>query len=240
MKAKLVNIVKETSTTNRFYLQPKTKPIFNPGQFVSLELPIDEKQSRRIRHYSIANSPSSDTYELIIVKKPGGKGTGYLWETPLNTEIEFTGPTGIMVMGEDTKKNYIFICTGTGISPFKSMLEHIKENNIETGDIHLVFGTRDKDSILYYDEMIQLEKDIPQFKYHIILSREEWNGKKGYVHSIYEQIIQDYFKQIEDNTYNGLDIEFFICGWKEMVKQTRAKLQELGFDKKQIKIEIYE
>jgi CDP-4-dehydro-6-deoxyglucose reductase len=145
-----------------------------------------------------------------------------------------------MVMGEDTKKNYIFICTGTGISPFKCMLEHIKENNIETGDIHLVFGTRDKESILYYDEMIQLEKDIPQFKYHIILSREPWNGKQGYVHSIYEELIQNYFSQIEDGSYNGLDIEFFICGWKEMVKQTKTNLQELGFDKKQIKIEIYE
>jgi ferredoxin-NADP reductase len=240
MKAKLIDIVKETTTTNRFYLRPDSKPTFKPGQFVSLDLPIDEKPSKRIRHYSVANSPSQDTYELIIVKKPGGKGTDYLWNTPIGEEIKFTGPSGIMTMGEDTNKNYIFICTGTGISPFKSMLEHIKENNIETGDIHLVFGTRDKDSILYYDEMIQLEKDIPQFKYHIILSREEWNGKKGYVHLIYEQIIQDYFSQIEEGSYNGLDIEFFICGWKDMVKEARSKLQELGFDKKQIKIEIYE
>jgi len=240
MKAKLVNVVKETSTTNRFYLKPESKPQFKPGQFVSLDLPIDEKATRRIRHYSIANSPSQDTYELIIVKKPGGKGTDYLWNSPLETEIKFEGPTGIMVMGDDIKKNYIFICTGTGISPFKCMLEHIKENNIETGDIHLVFGTRDKESILYYDEMIQLEKDIPQFKYHIILSREPWNGKQGYVHSIYEELIQNYFSQIEDGSYNGLDIEFFICGWKEMVKQTKTNLQELGFDKKQIKIEIYE
>jgi CDP-4-dehydro-6-deoxyglucose reductase len=240
MKAKLVNVVKETSTTNRFYLKPESKPIFKPGQFVSLDLPIDEKATRRIRHYSVANSPSQDTYELIIVKKPGGKGTDYLWNLPLETEIEFEGPTGIMVMGDDIKKNYIFICTGTGISPFKCMLEHIRENNIVTGDIHLVFGTRDKESILYYDEMIQLEKDIPQFKYHIILSREPWNGKQGYVHSIYEELIQNYFSQIEDGSYNGLDIEFFICGWKEMVKQTKTNLQELGFDKKQIKIEIYE
>ena len=240
MKAKLIDIVKETTTTNRFYLRPDSKPTFKPGQFVSLDLPIDEKPSKRIRHYSVANSPSQDTYELIIVKKPGGKGTDYLWNTSIGEEIEFTGPSGIMTMGEDTNKNYIFICTGTGISPFKCMLEHIRENNIKTGDIHLVFGTRDKKSILYYDEMIQLEKDLPQFNYYIILSREEWNGKQGYVHSLYEELIQKYFSQIEEGSYNGLDIEFFICGWKDMVKEARAKLQELGFDKKQIKIEIYE
>ena len=58
--------------------------------------------------------------------------------------------------------------------------------------------------------MIQLEKDLPQFKYHIVLSRETWNNKQGYVHSVYEEFIQEYFSQIEDNSYNGLDIEFFI------------------------------
>jgi ferredoxin-NADP reductase len=240
MKAKLIDVVKETPTTSRFYLQPENKSFFKPGQFVSLDLPIDEKPTRRIRHYSVANSPSNKTYELIIVKKPGGKGTEYLWNSPLGTEIEFEGPSGIMTMGNDTKKNYIFICTGTGISPFKCMLEYIKENNIETGDINLIFGTRDRESILYYDEMLQLEKDLLQFKYHIILSREIWNGKQGYVHSVYEEIIQNYFLQIEQGTYNNLDLEFFICGWKEMVKQAKTNLQNLGFDKKQIKIEIYE
>jgi CDP-4-dehydro-6-deoxyglucose reductase len=240
MKAKLINIFKETSTTNRFYLKPESKSFFQPGQFLSLDLPIDDKPSRRIRHYSIASSPAQDTYELIIVKKPGGKGTSYLWDSPIGTEIEFTGPSGIMTMGENTNKNYIFICTGTGISPFKSMLEYIREDNIKTGDIHLIFGTRDKNNILYYDEMIQLEKDLPQLKYHIILSREPWKNKQGYVHLIYEEIINNYFEQINNNSYNGLDIEFFICGWKEMVKQAKTNLQNLGFDKKQIKIEIYE
>ena len=40
MKAKLIDIVKETTTTNRFYLRPDSKPTFKPGQFVSLDLPI--------------------------------------------------------------------------------------------------------------------------------------------------------------------------------------------------------
>jgi len=240
MKAILTNIIKETSTVSRFYLKPEQKLLFKPGQFLSLELPIDEKPSRRIRHYSIANTPSQDTYELIIVKKPGGKGTEYLWQSKIGTQLIYEGPPGIMIMGDNTKKNYIFICTGTGISPFKSMLEHIRENKIETGDIHLVFGTRNVENILYYNEMTQLEKDLPQFKYHIILSRELWNGNQGYVHTVYESIINNYFDQIENGTYNNLDMEFFICGWKDMVKQAKSNLQSLGFDKNQIKIEIYE
>jgi ferredoxin-NADP reductase len=241
MIMKLTNIIKETENTSRFYFKPNGKFKFEPGQFISLDLPIDKKRLRRIRHYSIASSPSKEELELVIVKKPGGKGTKYLFDIPLNTEINLAqGPSGFMTLGENTNKNYIFICTGTGISPFKSMLEYIRENNIQTGDIHLIFGTRDKENILYYDEMIQLEKDIPQLKYHIILSREAWKGNQGYVHSVYEKIIQDYFNQIEEGTYNGLDNEFFICGWKNMVKEAKARLQELGFSEPQIKIEIYE
>jgi len=241
MMMKLSNIIKETKNTWRFYFKPKNKINFTPGQYISLELPIHEKIKKRIRHYSIANSPSQEELELVIVKKPGGKGTEYLFNLPLNEEVKLGHiPSGIMTLGKNTLKNYIFICTGTGISPFKSMLEYIRENKIETGDIHLVFGTRDKENIIYYNEMIQLEKDIPQFKYHIILSREKWNNKQGYVHSIYKKIINDYFTQIEEGNYNELDNEFYICGWKDMVRESRANLIELGFSPSQIKIEVYE
>ena len=241
MMMKLSNIIKETKNTWRFYFQPKEKVKFIPGQYLSLELTIDKNVKKRIRHYSIANSPSQDELELVIVKKPGGKGTKYLFDLPLNEEVKLSHfPSGIMTLGENTNKNYIFICTGTGISPFKSMLEYIRENKIKTGDIHLVFGTRDKENILYYDEMIQLEKDIPQLKYHIILSREKWNNTQGYVHLVYKEIINNYFNQIEDGTYNGLDNEFYICGWKDMVKEARANLIELGFSPAQIKVEVYE
>ncbi len=241
--AKLIEKIKETETTYRFFFEVIGVDFFNftPGQFISFEFPIDEKQSKRIRHYSIASAPEkTNKFEIIIVKKNGGKGTDWLWKQDIGVEIPFTGPSGILVMDDNKKKNHIFICTGTGIAPFRSMLLDIKNNNTEVGDLILLFGTRDRENMLYFKEMFSLEEELKSFKFLPILSRELFLGRQGYVHILYKDIINDYFKQMEENTYNDLDICFYICGWKEMVKEARKNLLDIGFDKKQIKQEIYE
>jgi CDP-4-dehydro-6-deoxyglucose reductase len=241
--AKLYHIIDETPTTKRFFFEAidLEKLDFIPGQFISFEFPIHEKQSKRVRHFSIASYPKGDNlFEVVIVKKEGGAGTEWLWKQDIGVEIPFTGPSGIMVMDKNKVKNHIFICTGTGVGPFRSMLLDIYHNKIQTGDLIVVFGTRDKQSMLYVEDMLYLEQDLPQMKYLPILSREEINSKKGYVHKIYTEVVNDYFKQMEEGTYNDLDCIFYICGWKDMVKEARANLMNMGFDKKQIKQEIYE
>jgi CDP-4-dehydro-6-deoxyglucose reductase len=145
-----------------------------------------------------------------------------------------------MVMDDNKVKNHIFICTGTGVGPFRSMLLDIYHNKIKTGDLIIVFGTRDKQSMLYVEDMLYLEQELPQIKYLPILSREKINDRQGYVHEVYTEVVNDYFKQMEENSYNELDCVFYICGWKDMVKEARANLIAMGFDKKQIKQEIYE
>ncbi len=236
--AKLYHILDETPTTKRFFFEAidLEKLNFIPGQFISFEFPIHEKQSKRVRHFSIASYPNNNNlFEVVIVKKEGGAGTEWLWKQELGVEIPFTGPSGIMVMDENKVKNHIFICTGTGIGPFRSMLWDIHNNNLPTGDLIMVFGTRDKQSMLYVDDMLKLEESLPQMKYLPILSREEINGKQGYVHKVYTEVMNDYFKQMEEGKYNDLDCVFYICGWKDMVKEARANLMAMGFDKKQIK-----
>ena len=241
--AKLQHIENETPTTKRFYFQAidLDKIDFIPGQFISFEFPIHEKQSKRVRHYSIASAPNGNNlFEVVIVKKEGGAGTEWLWKQEIGVEIPFTGPSGIMVMDENKIKNHIFICTGTGIGPFRSMLWDIYNKNIPTGDLIMVFGTRDKQSMLYVDDMLELEKNLPQMKYLPILSREDLNGRQGYVHKVYTEVVNGYFEQMVEGTYNDLDCVFYICGWKDMVKEARTNLMAMGFDKKQIKQEIYE
>lgn len=241
--AKLYHIIDETPTTKRFFFEvPELKVLnFIPGQFISFEFPIHEKPSKRVRHFSIANAPDNNNFfEVVIVKKEGGAGTEWLWKQDIGIEIPFTGPSGIMVMDENKVKNHIFICTGTGVGPFRSMLLDIYRNKIKTGDLVMVFGTRDKQSMLYVKDMEYLESQLPQMKYLPILSREEINGQQGYVHKVYTEVVNDYFKQMEEGKYNELDCVFYICGWKDMVKEARANLMAMGFDKKQIKQEIYE
>jgi ferredoxin-NADP reductase len=81
---------------------------------------------------------------------------------------------------------------------------------------------------LYYNELTQLEKDLPGFHYHPVLSREEWEGNRGYVHTIYENLCTD--KQAAS---------FFLCGWKAMIDEAKQRIQALGYDRKAIHQELY-
>lgn len=229
---KVIRIENETADTRRFWIEVPgvTSFDFIPGQFVTLDLPIHEKPNKRWRSYSISSWPDgTNIFELIIVLDNRGSGTPYLFnEVQVGTEIPLRGPQGVFTLKEPLNEDLILICTGTGIAPFRSMIHYIKNNNISHENIYLVFGCRTKSSLLYYDEMIQLQKDIPGFHYIPTLSREQWSGHTGYVHAVYELLCID-----------KKPASFFLCGWKGMIDEARKRITDMGYDKKVIHFEIY-
>jgi CDP-4-dehydro-6-deoxyglucose reductase len=108
------------------------------------------------------------------------------------------------------------------------MAHYIKLHTIPHKNIYLAFGTRTKNDILYFEELSQLQKDFPGFHYIPTLSREDWEGRKGYVHSIYEELCAE--KQ---------PASFFLCGWKNMIDEARKRITDMGYDKKSIHQELY-
>jgi ferredoxin-NADP reductase len=229
---KVIRIENETATTRRYWVEvPElTNFDFIPGQFVTLDLPIHEKPNKRWRSYSIASWPDgTNIFELVIVLDEKGLGTPYIFENiKVGSELTFRGAQGVFILKEPLETEIIMICTGTGIAPFRSMIHHIKIHNIPHKDIHLVFGCRTKDTLLYYNEMIQLQNDVADFHYHPVLSREQWEGKTGYVHIVYTELCK------ERNP-----VRFFLCGWKGMIDEAKKNIVEMGYDKKAIHQEIY-
>jgi len=230
---KVIDIIQETQNTRRYFIQiPELEKFdFIPGQFVTLDLPIHEKPNKRIRSYSIASWPDgTNVLELVIVLLEGGLGTTYLFNNiVVGSELTLRGPQGVFTLDEeDLQKEIIMICTGTGIAPFRSMATYIKLHNIPHNNIYLLFGTRKKTDLLYYEEMKQLAASVPGFNYVPTLSREEWEGKSGYVHPIYEELCTE-----------KKPAHFFLCGWKGMIDEAKRRIQEMGYDRKDIHVEIY-
>ena len=231
-KGIVTKIENETSDTRRFWIQvPEVSSFdFIPGQFVTLDLPIHEKPTRRWRSYSIASWPDhTNVFELLIVLDKRGLGTPYLFhEVNVGSEVTFRGAQGVFILKEPLDTDLFFICTGTGVAPFRSMLHHIKNKNIPHKNIYLIFGTRTRGDLLYFEEFRSLEKEIPNFHYIPALSREDWDGHRGYVHPVYESLCRD--KQ---------PAEFFLCGWKAMIDEAKRRIKEMGYDKKMIHEELY-
>lgn len=219
---------------------------FKPGQFVTLDLPIDEKPNKRWRSYSIASWPNgTNNLELCIVLNEQGKGTPYLFnKVNEGDELTLRGPVGVFTLPETIDKDLFLICTGTGIAPFRSMVHHILKNKIPHKEIHLIFGTRKFDDALYLKELKEMMQRESGFYFHTAFSREEKvNGDElvytGYVHNIYEEICRKNMTVNEAGEKILKPASFFLCGWKNMIDDAKARILALGYDKKSIHQELY-
>lgn len=235
--AKVVKLADETPVTRRFWLEvPELDRFdFKPGQFVTLDLPIHEKSNKRWRSYSIASWPDgSNQFELIIVRMEDGAGTRYLFEeVEVGAALPIRGPQGVFGLVEPIETDIYLVCTGTGIAPFRSMIHYIQRNGVPHKNIDLVFGCRTRHDLLYYEELIQLERELPGFHYHPVLSREKWEGHQGYVHEVYLNLIRSRAGQSPAHP------KVYLCGWKGMIDEARQRLADAGLAKKDILFELY-
>ena len=219
-------------SVRRFWVDPKEVIDFEPGQFVTMDLPIAEKRLKRWRSYSIASVPQEKELEFCIVNLEGGLGTSFLFkEINLGDTIRFKGPSGTFVAPKEPDFDIVMICTGTGVAPFRPMIYDLLEKQNTSQKIHLIFGTRTEDGILYRSEFEKLAKTYSNFSYDVCLSRDqEWQGTKGYVHQVY----LDQYKDARS------DVKFFLCGWSNMIDEAVSNLlTKLKYDRSQIVYELY-
>jgi ferredoxin-NADP reductase len=247
---KIIRIEDETSSTKRFWIEVpgQDKFDFKPGQFVTLDLPIHEKPAKRWRSYSIASWPDgTNIFELVIVLLEGGAGTNYLFhEVGVGSELILRGPQGVFVLPEPIEKDLFFICTGTGVAPFRSMAHHILNHNVPHKNIYLIFGCRKWGDCLYGPELRKLEEDVGSFRYIPTFSREEPANfdhliRVGYVHSVYEEICKGNLVPLPENPEQMVvkPASFYLCGWKNMIDEAKQRIQALGYDRKAIHQELY-
>lgn len=233
---KVIKIENATALTRRFWIQVPDLDNFDfkPGQFVTLDLPIHEQKNKRWRSYSIASAPDgTNVFELVIVYLEGGLGTTYLFnEISVGSEIILRGPQGKFTLPEPIAEDLYFICTGTGIAPFRSMVHFLHNHKLPHQNLHLIFGCRKLGDGLYIDELKELEKQESGFFFHPCYSREEEvpaGAHKGYVHPVYEALAQQ----------GKTPAKFYLCGWKNMIDEAKQRITDMGYDRKAIHLELY-
>jgi len=138
-------------------------------------------------------------------------------------------PLGKFHLDEDLDRRICFICTGTGVAPFRSMILDVLNSKKPFKEMTLLFGVRTQADILYRAEFEDLEKKTDNFHFIPVLSREDWHGRKGYVHDVYHELFPEAGNHL-----------FYLCGWANMLRDARENLQKLVVDKKQIKFESYD
>ena len=235
-QASLIKIQEESPTTKRFWLEIEKAEMpfsFRAGQFITMDLPIGETRLDRWRSYSIANAPDdSNILELCIVKLEGGRASKYFFEDiKVGQNFRFKGPGGVFTLPKTLENDLVFICTGTGVAPFRSMILDLINKEGKLPNIHLIFGTRKTEGILYRQELEALTERYSNFKYSIALSREEVaDTYHGYVHQIYKKGYADNHKKHT----------FYLCGWSNMVDEaTDILIKKMKVDERRVVTELY-
>lgn len=229
MKATIVEFRDIAPEVRHFVFEvPEVQQLqFKPGQFISFKETIGEKKITR--PYSIASLPDGNRFQLCLNLVHQGVFTPHLFALKAGDSLEMTAPLGFFTV-RNPSKEALFIATGTGIAPFRSMTPDYLSHP-EAKQLTLLFGVRHTSTIYYRDDFDAWAKLYPNFRFWPTLSRPEssWTGRTGHVQAHLLEAIGD-----------RRDLDVYICGLKAMVDDVRAMLKELGFDRKQIIFEKYD
>ena len=205
---------------------------FVAGQWLSLKhtRPDGEEITRA---YSIASPPDGNQrFALCLNRVQDGFMSNFLCDMKVGDPIECQGPFGDFIL-RPPMRDTIFIATGTGVAPFRSMLHWVLADAARHHgkQLWLVFGNRTEQDIYYHQEFLRFAQDHANFHYLPTLSRggPEWQGLRGYVQDHVPAILQG---RSETHAY--------ICGLDKMVKANRDLLKSMGWDRKDIRYEKYD
>ena len=191
---------------------------FAAGQFISFEVARPGFVHPLTRPYSIASAPGSGRVELVLNLVPGGTVSPYLFGLKPGDRTTFIGPTGAFCLPQQPKRHLLFVATGTGIAPVRSMLLSLAERGLDV-PVTLFWGLRSERDLYYQDEMNQLPERLPQFSFVTTLTRPAgaWTGTVGTVTTL-----------VENRIMSVSNLEAYVCGSEGMIRDVTAALRRKG------------
>jgi len=192
---------------------------FKAGQFISFEVVKEGLNRPLVRPYSIASPPSQrEIVTLVLNLIAGGPGSTYLFALKEGDDTRFTGPAGNFYLRDDPARAFLFVATGTGIAPFRSMLLALFERGVSS-PVTLYWGLRSQRDLYYQDELETMAKTHPNFSFVTTLSRPEdgWEGERGRVTRL-----------VEERVSSVKDLAVYLCGNSGMIKDVREIVRGKG------------
>lgn len=191
-----------------------------PGQCAMLSVPgVSEAM------ISITSSPTNKEYMEFSVKKCGCL-TEALHSLEPGQMITVRGPYGRPFPVDDALrgKDLLFVAGGIGLAPLRSVINYVRDNRADYGDVDIVYGSRSMQDLVDYKEIIEEWEKTPGFRVHLTIDnpQPEWQGHVGFVPNYVKELNPDVRKTV------------LMCGPPVMIKFTLGGLMELGFRKEQI------
>jgi len=204
-----------------------------------------------VRAYSMANYPAEGDRFMLTVRiatppfkpKPQvgfmdvmpGIASSYIFTLKPGDKVIMSGPYGDFHPIFDSKKEMMWIGGGAGMAPLRAQIMHMTKTLHCTDRVmNFFYGARALNEVFYLNDFLQLEKEFPNFHFHLALDRPDpaadAAGVKytpGFVHQV---IYDTYLKNHE----NPEDIEYYMCGPGPMSAAVNKMLDSLGVEPENI------
>jgi len=236
----------------------KFKPDWDKFNLWSLKMKNPEEQ---FRAYSMANHPAEGNIIMLnirIATPPWDRAnnrwmdvnpgvcSSYVFGCKPGDKVTISGPYGEFHINP-TDREMIYIGGGAGMAPLRSHIFHLFHTEKTNRKVSYWYGGRSRRELFYTEHFRAIEKDFPNFKYHVALSEpmpeDNWKIKKdindeegeGYVGFIHKVLLENYL----DNHPEPDEIEFYLCGPPMMNAAVLKMLDEMGVPKENIRFDDF-
>jgi propane monooxygenase reductase subunit len=198
---------------------------FFPGQYVDFHVPGTEET----RSFSMANISSLESGQLEFVIKvyPNGLFSEFLdTEVKPGDRLDVTGPFGVFTLRDAPDSDLVFVGGGAGMAPILALLRSMASRGIQRKATYY-YGARRRRDLCFEEELRQLERMLPSFRYVPALSEPGddagWDGEVG--------LITDVLRRAENNLARA---DAYVCGPPPMVEAALELLPRLGVAEKRV------
>ncbi|MEG0518409.1 MAG: NADH:ubiquinone reductase (Na(+)-transporting) subunit F [Bacteroidales bacterium] len=191
------------------------------------------------RAYSMANHPAEGNIVMLnirIATPPFDRAIGgfmpvnpgisssYIFSRKPGDKVTISGPYGEFFI-RPTQNEIVFVGGGAGMAPMRSHIFHLFKTEKTTRKVSFWYGARSTREIFYEEDFRAIEREFPNFSFHIALSdakpEENWTGPKGFIHQV---LFDNYLKTHEAPE----DIEYYLCGPPMMTSAVTKMLDQQG------------
>ena len=204
-----------------------------------------KNDTETIRAYSMANYPAEGniiTLNVRIATPPMDRAThkwlpvspgissSYIFSLKPGDKVRMSGPYGDFHI-QDTDAEMLYIGGGAGMAPLRAQILHLFRTLKTDRKVSYWYGARSKKEIFYEEDFREIEKQFPNFSFHIALSdpqpEDNWTGYTGFIHQV---ILDNYLKDHDAPE----DIEYYMCGPGPMANAVKVMLENLGVERSQL------
>ena len=199
-----------------------------------------------IRAYSMANYPAEGDVFMLTVRsatppfKPDGTGfmdvnpgiaSSYIYSLKPGDKVLMSGPYGDFHPHFDSKREMIWVGGGAGMAPLRAQIMHMcKTLHTRDRDMHYFYGARALNEVFYLQDFLSLEKEYPNFHFHLALDRPDPRADEAGI-----KYTPGFVAPVMGSTYLNQheapeDIEYYLCGPPMMAKTVIDLLHSLGVE----------